>query len=178
MASSSDPQDVTNSRTTRKTADDFAGDVTATDLPVAVPEYLREMQIALERTEQAYASGNLTQAVAAAAEGQAAIRLSLPKLNNGQSVPPYYQAFFHCFRIQPEFRRALALYKRAALRRDAPRERDEILRKAWQILDPATAGLADNLSTELLVYDHPIAGRVLRGVVRLRQKLREALTGR
>jgi hypothetical protein len=174
--SPSDPTDVTASEPRRK-GSDFSGEVTAVDLPVAVPEYLRDTQIALERAELAYASGNLAQAVAAAAEGQAAIRLTLPKLKNGQSVPSHYQAFFHCFRIQSEFRRALAVYKRAALRREAPREREELLRKAWQILEPAVAGLADNLSAEMLVYDHPVAGRVLRGVVRLRQKLREALSG-
>jgi hypothetical protein len=177
MSSSSDPFDP-QAETARQSAGDFAGDVTATDLPIALPDYLREMHIALERTERAYASGNLAQAVAAAAEGQAAIRLCQAKLKSGQGVPPHYHAFFLCFRMQPDFRRALALYKQAALRRETPREREELLRKAWQVLEPATVGLAENLSAELLVYDHPVAGRVLRGVVRLRQKLREALTGR
>jgi hypothetical protein len=178
MSSSSDPFDATDPEAGRLSGSEFAGDVTAVDLPIGLPEYLREMHVALERTERAYMSGDLAQVAAAAVEGQAAIRRSQPKLKSGQGVPLHYPAFFHCFRIQAEFRRALALYKQAALRRAVPREREDLLRQARQILEPATAGLAENLSPDVLIYDHPIAGRVLRGVVRLRQKLREALMSR
>lgn len=159
-----------------KPAKEPEGDVTATDLPVRPPEYLHEMHLALERSERAYSAGDLAQAATAAAEGQAAIRLTQSRVGPG-TLPPHFTAFFHCFRIQAEFRQALALYKQAALRRQpgAERQRDDLLRQAWRILEPATTGLGENLSAELLVYDHPVAGRVLRSVLRLRLKLRDAL---
>ena len=35
----------------------------------------------------------------------------------------------------------------------------------------------DDLPVEILIYDHPIAGRVLRGALRLRTKLLACLDG-
>jgi hypothetical protein len=176
MSSSKSPVPAEQRAARLKATGELEGDVTATDLPVRPPEYLREMHAALERSERAYSCGDLALAAAAAAEGQAAIRLMQSRYGHG-GLPPHYPAFFHCFRIQGEFRQALALFKQAALRRQpgAERQRQVLLKQAWQVLEPVTTGLAENFSAELLVYDHPIAGRVLRGVLRLRLKLRDAL---
>jgi hypothetical protein len=148
---------------------DKSAEVTATDLVVPLPEYLREIEGMLERAVQAYGRGDLGEATRWADEGLAALRLTRPHLK-ADDVPPHYEAFFHCLRIQPQFRQALALYKQAALGLGGEAV-VAAYRQAWAILEPAVAGLADNLSSESLVYDYPVAGRVLRGVYRLRQKL-------
>lgn len=153
--------------------------VTATDLIITPPEYLREIHDALERAERAYARGDVEDAMRCAEEGQAVIRVALPKLGP-TAIPWFYDAFFQSFRIQPQYRRAVVLYKQALLCRERQAGRravgrpcsDDGFRKAWQILEPAVAELPATPDPELLVYDYPIAGRVLRGVVRLRDKLR------
>jgi hypothetical protein len=161
-------------------------EVTATDLVGSPPEYLKEMHSALQRAEQAYAIGDLAAAARAAEEGLAAIRLVQTKLGP-QGVAPQYAAFFHCFRVQPEFRKALGLFKRGLTGRQAacrtpkgksrPQVGDHLFRTAWVILQPGTAGVMDDLPVELLVYEHPVAGRVLRSVLRLRAKLLACLDG-
>src|SRR5262249_49423057 len=44
--------------------------------------------------------------------------------------------------------------------------------RAWQIFGPAAADLDEGLGAETLIYHYPIAGRVLRGIARLRDQLR------
>ncbi|MCI0458433.1 MAG: hypothetical protein L0Z62_15825 [Gemmataceae bacterium] len=162
------------------TPDDRSEEVTATDLAVTPPEYLREMHDALKRAEHAYASGDLAQAVQCAEEGLAVIRLTEPKVG-AEAVPPHYRAFFHAFRIQPQYRAALALFKQGVVQRDQPVSSatrsgiEDPFHQAWKILEPAVAPLPENLAAELLVYDYPVAGRVLRGALRLREKLRACL---
>ncbi len=159
---------------------DRSEDVTATDMVVTPPEYLQEIHDSLGRAEQAYASGDLAQAVQYAEEGLAALHLTEPKLGVC-AVPPHYHAFFHAFRIQPQYRAALALFKQGVVQRDqrvsvVPGSGSEdAFRRAWEILEPAVAPLPEGVSAELLVYDYPVAGRVLRGVLRLRDKLRACL---
>ncbi len=161
-------------------------EVTATDLVGSPPEYLHEMHAALQRAEQAYATGDLAAAARAAEEGLAAIRLVQTKLGP-QGVAPQYAAFFHCFRAQPDFRKALGLFKRGLTGRQAACRAskgqptleggDHFFRTAWVILQPGTAGITDDLPVELLVDEHPVAGRVLRSVLRLRTKLLACLDG-
>ncbi len=104
--------------------------------------------------------------------------MSLPKLG-AQEIPGHYAAFFHCFRMTNEFREALRLYKQGVARsggRASPDEVDrECLVRACELLEPKAACLDDKLQVERLVFEFPVAGRLLRAVVRLRDKLRQAL---
>ena len=148
---------------------------TETDMVVTPPEYLQEVHDSLGRAEAAYATNDLTQATLLAEEGLATIRLTERNLGP-ESVPPHYRALFHCLRIQPAFRAALALFKRGMVcRRQPGSETDASFRKAWQILGPAVAGLDRELPVEKLASDFPVAGRVLRGVIRLCELLQARL---
>src|SRR5262245_19158988 len=167
----------------RPSAAEPSAESTATDLAITPPDFLQEIHETLGEAERAYAKGNLAEAARVAEEGLAVVRLTAERLGEA-AVPPHYPAFFHCLRIQPEYRQALALYKHALARREhragcaagngAPGAAagEEDLRRAWQILGPAVAPLAGDVEAEVLVFDFPVAGRVLRGVARLRDKLR------
>jgi hypothetical protein len=150
--------------------------VTATDLALAPSDYLQEIDDSLQRAEKAYAAGDLKGAGCFAEEGLAAVRLAQTRLGP-DAVPPHYPAFFRCLRIQTEFRQALALFKQGLLCQQrhpgcGGAEAEASFRKAWQIFGPAAADVEADLGPETLVYHYPIAGRVLRGVARLRDQLR------
>jgi hypothetical protein len=152
-------------------------EVTATDLVVTPPEYLLEIHAVLQRAEDAYAAGDLTATACCAEEGLATVRLTLDRLGP-DSVPPQYRAFFQALYVQPQFRQALALFKQALLhgrRLRGPTPADDPFRRAWQLLGPAVAELEDGLPVELLASEYPVAGRVLRSVSRLRDRLRAYL---
>jgi hypothetical protein len=156
-----------------------SSDTTATDLRVPLPDYLQEVRTALDRAESAYASGDWKGAAEAAAEGLAMLRLSGPA-RPVQPLPPQYEEFFRCFQIQPQYRQALALFKQAVLglrpaRRAANGAGADLLRRAWELLGPVVAGMRDDLPTQTLVYEYPVAGRLLRGVTRLRHRLQAAV---
>jgi hypothetical protein len=149
--------------------------VTATDLIVTPPEYLQELHDALGRAEQAYTRENPDEAARLAEEGLAMVRIAETKLGP-EAVPAHYRAFFHCLHLAPAFRAALAHFKRGLLCRRRPGgETEDAFRRAWQIFGPAVAGLEEGLAVERLTYDYPVAGRVLRGAVRLREQLRAHL---
>src|SRR5215469_11432425 len=80
---------------------------TETDMVVTPPDYLQEVHDALGRAEAAYAINDLTRAAQLAEEGLATVRLTERRLGP-DSVPPHYQAIFHCLRTQSAFRAALA----------------------------------------------------------------------
>jgi hypothetical protein len=145
--------------------------VTETDLYVSPPEYLQELHDALGRAESAYAAGDPSRAAALADEGLATVRLTEERLGT-ENVPPHYRACFHALRIQPAFREALALFKRGLLARRRPgNATEDAFRRAWQVLGPAVTGLDEDLPVETLACELPVAGRVLRGVARLREQL-------
>jgi len=146
-------------------------EVTETDMVISPPEYLQALHEVLGRAERAYAAGDLAQAALLADEGLATVRLTEGRLGP-ESVPAHYRAFFHALRIQPAFREALAVFKRGQLARHRPDgAREDAFRRAWQLLGPAVAGLEEDLPVETLACDFPVAGRVLRGVTRLREHL-------
>jgi hypothetical protein len=152
-------------------------EVTATDLVITPPEYLQEIQAALQRAEDAYTAGDLAATRCCAEEGLATVRLTLDRLGP-DSVPPQYRAFFQALYAQPQFRPALALFKQGLLhgrRPPGPAAADDPFRRAWQLLGPAVADLEEGLPIELLASEYPVAGRVLRGVARLRERLRAYL---
>jgi hypothetical protein len=155
---------------------DHAGDATADDLFIPHSEYLDEIQAALGRTEQAYQSGDYPRAAELAFEGLETIRVSVPKLG-AQNIPGHYAAFFHCFRMHDEFQQALRLYKQGIATRNGRRGRVDraALERARALLEPKVAKIDDKLQVERLVFEFPVAGRLLRGVARLREKLREEL---
>src|SRR5262249_42907274 len=135
---------------------------------------LEEIQAALQRTEQAYQQGDRRQVADLAREGLETVRISIPKLG-AQNIPAHYAAFFQCFQMHDVFREALRLYKRGVARgRRGPTDRESLIR-AWEVLGPKVAYLEEKLQVERLAFEFPVAGRLLRGVVRLRDKLREAL---
>jgi hypothetical protein len=144
---------------------------------ISPPDYLQEIHDALGRAESAYTAGDPARAALLADEGLAAVRLTQDRLGPG-SVPPHYRAFFHAFSVQPAFREALALFRRGLLsrhRHEGPAE--DAFRRAWEVFGPAVAGLDEDLPVETLACDYPVAGRVLRGVLRLREQLRARLLG-
>jgi hypothetical protein len=146
-------------------------EVTETDMVISPPEYLQAIHDALGRAERAYAAGDPAQAALLADEGLATVRLTEDRLGP-LSVPAHYRAFFHALRIQPVFRAALALLKRGLLARQRPDgAREEAFGRAWQLFGPAVADLDEDLPVEMLACDFPVAGRVLRGVARLREHL-------
>ncbi len=152
-------------------------EVTATDLVVTPPEYLQEIHAALQRAENAYTAGDVESITCHAREGLATVRLTVDRLG-ADSVPPQYRAFFQALAAQPHFREALGLFKQGLLhaqRQGSPAPADEPLRRAWELLGPAVAGLDDGLPVELLASEYPVAGRVLRSVCRLRDCLRAYL---
>jgi hypothetical protein len=145
---------------------------------VSPPEYLHEIQAALQRAENAYVAGDLVAAARHAEEGLATVRLTLTRLGP-ESVPPQYQAFFHALRIQRLFRQALALFKQGRLQLSRPPVENgspsDVFLGAWQLLSPAIADLEEGLPVELLASEYPVAGRVLRSLARLRDRLRASL---
>jgi len=146
-------------------------EVTETDMVISPPEYLQAIHDVLGRAERAYAAGDPAQAALLADEGLATVRLTEDRLGP-LSVPTHYRAFFHALRIQPTFREALTLFKRGLLARQRPDGATvDALRRAWQVLGPAVADLDEDLPVETLACDFPVAGRVLRGVARLREHL-------
>ena len=56
-----------------------------------------------------------------------------------------------------------------------PKGTDFPLSQELNAMQAAEADLPEDLPTQLLVYDYPVAGRLLRGVTRLRHRLRELL---
>jgi hypothetical protein len=151
---------------------DHGGDATDDDMVISRSAYVEEIQAALERTEHAFKHGDHAGAAALAAEGLETIRISIPRLG-AQNIPPYYEAFFHCFRMHDEFQAALRLFK-SAVAGPGMRNR-EALARAWEILEPKAKCLDDKIQAERLVFEYPVAGRLLRGVMRLKDKLREML---
>jgi hypothetical protein len=130
-------------------------EVTETDLVVSPPEYLQEVHDALGRAEGAYTAGALAQAALLADEGLATVRLTEHKLGP-RSVPPHYRAFFHALSIQPTFRAALVLFKRALLcRHRTGGATEDAFRRAWQAFGPAVAGLEEDLPVETLACAYP-----------------------
>jgi hypothetical protein len=153
---------------------DSADEPTAQDLVISRSAYAEEIHAALRRAEQALQQRNYAQAAQRAWEGLETIRVSLLKLG-AHDLPAHYAAFFHCFLMTDEFREALRLYKQGVAQpgRRAP-ERGSLLR-AWELLAPKAACLDAKLQVERLVFEFPVAGRLLRAVLRLREKLRQAL---
>ena len=92
------------------------GDPTAVDIGVALPEYLHEVQKALEQVERSFRTGDRNGVLTHANEGIALLRVHLPKLDP-LDVPGFYEAFFRCHSIQPEFQKALRLFKEGMERR-------------------------------------------------------------
>ena len=144
-----------------------SGDATATDLMLPLSDVLHELRVLLDRAEAAYSGGNGRRAAEAAAEALAVIRLTEAK-HPDQPLPAFYRDFFRCFTIQDEYRRALALFKEGI---SGDGGGPTALAEAWRVLAPAVEGLRDDLPTQTLVYEFPIAGRLLRGVTRLRHRL-------
>jgi len=168
MASSQDAQPPDAARADRASPPE---EVTETDMVISPPEYLQAIHDVLGRAERAYAAGDPAQAALLADEGLATVRLTEDRLGP-ESVPTHYRAFFHSLRIQPAFREALALFKRGLLARPrADGATADDLRRAWQVFGPAVADLDEDLPVETLACDFPVAGRVLRGVARLREHL-------
>lgn len=157
---------------------DSVSDATAKDLVVPLPEFLQEIHGILGRAEQAYTQGNLKECVRYAEEGLAAFRLPLTKLVS-TPIPQHYALFFQCFRHLDEYRTALALFKQGLLsRRRAEPEAGgarSAWRRAWELLETHFSGFDERLTLAGAHHDFPVAGRVLRGILRLRVKLREGL---
>src|SRR5207248_2555012 len=127
--------------------------------------------------EEAYARGNLAQCEQSAEEGLTILRLPVAKLAKAP-IPPHYELFFRCFRHQDEYRGAMALFKEGLLyrRRAGAGERArQAWQRAWDLLEKHFAGFDYRLTQTGGQYDFSVAGRVLRGVIRLREKLRESL---
>jgi hypothetical protein len=159
---------------------DPPGESTAEDLVISCSAYVDEIQAALRRAEQAFEQHDHARTAQLASEGLETIRVSLPKLG-AQEVPAHYAAFFHCLCMTTEFREALRLYKQGVAQSRGRGRRDEVdresLLRAWQLLEPKAACLDAKLQVERLVFEFPVAGRLLRAVLRLRDKLRQALAG-
>ncbi len=154
-------------------------DTTAKNLVVPLPEFLQEIHATLQRAEQAYARGDLDQTVRCAEEGLIILRLPLPRSSKAP-VPPQYELFFRCFQNHEVYRTALALYKQGLLqlrRPGAEAAARQAWRRAWDLLEGPFANLDERLALTAGTTDFPVAGRVLRGLLRLRQKLREHLLG-
>ena len=142
-----------------------------------LPEYLQELHATLRRAEAAYTHGNLAQCLQSAEEGMTILGLPLPKLCKAP-VPPHYEILFRCFQHLDAYREALALYKRGLLhyRRPEPGASVSALQawqKAWQLLETHFSSFDERLTLGAANFDFPVAGRVLRSVVRLREKLNE-----
>jgi hypothetical protein len=158
---------------------DHPGDATAEDMKIAKSAYVEEIQAALERTEEAFRQHDYARAAALAWEGLETIRISIPKLG-AQNIPSHYAAFFHCFHIHDVFQEALRLFKTGVAHSRGRGRRGQVDRQALvrarDLLEPKVADLEDKLPVERLVFEFPVAGRLLRSVVRLRDKLRDVLS--
>jgi hypothetical protein len=154
---------------------DPSSDATPANQVIARSAYADEIHAALERTEEAFRRGDHATAAELAWEGLETIRISVPRLGV-HGIPAHYAAFFHCYRMVDEFRAALRLYKQgvSGQRRQGAVDR-EVLTRAWELVEAKASPVEETLPVERLVFDFPVSGRLLRAVVRLRAKLREAL---
>jgi len=172
---------TSSEKTEAKCSPSDRGDATAKDLVVPLPEYLREVSAILQRAEEAYTQGNLAQCLQSADEGLTVLSPSMAKLCQGP-IPGHYAVLFHCFRHLEVFRTALALYKQGLLFYRRP-ESGANLRahqhweEAWRLVETQFSGYDERMTLGGAHYDFPVAGRILRSVIRLREKLQECSNG-
>jgi hypothetical protein len=177
MATSSDKSARDTDEFPAPPGTDRHSETTAKDMVVPLPEYLQEVHAALQRAEQAYAGGDLALCAQCAEEGLLMLRLPLPKTPKA-GVPPCYDLFFRSFRHHAVYRQALALYKQGLLRRRSGAAADQARqawRQAWDLLEKHFTGFEARLAVGTSASDFPVAGRVLRGILRLRDKVCETL---